>query len=94
LHLELENDLPALILQLPAERRDHWLKRWRDGGDPLFHPRAALDGRTLQRELELPQGPLLGRLLHHLKRERAFGRIHDREDSLAASRTWLKLQCD
>lgn len=94
LHLELEDDLPALILQLPAEGRDHWLMRWRDGSDPLFHPRAPLDGRTLQRELELPQGPLLGRLLHHLKRERAFGRIRDRDDSLAASRTWLKLQCD
>jgi len=93
LHRELEEDLPALILQLPSQKQAAWLQRWRDRGDPLFHPRPPLDGRTLQQELALPQGPLLGQLLQHLCQERAFGRIQGAEEALTASRLWLTHQC-
>jgi tRNA nucleotidyltransferase (CCA-adding enzyme) len=93
LHQELEDDLPALILQLPEPQRTDWLERWRDSNDPLFHPHPPVDGRTLQRELDLSAGPRLGQLLDHLCRERAFGRIHNRDESLAAGRQWLMTQC-
>ena len=51
------------------------MKRWRDDSDPLFHPAAPLDGSTLQQELGLSSGPAIGRLLDHLRRERAFLRV-------------------
>jgi len=60
LHLELEHDLPALLLSWPCEAAQAWLRRWSDGGDPLFHPKPAIDGLTLQRQLGLKASPQLG----------------------------------
>jgi len=80
---DLEADLPALVLLRP-QATTGWLQRWRRPEDPLFHPRAALDGRLLQQQLGLPPGPLLGQLLEALALERAFGRPAD----LAAARRW------
>jgi tRNA nucleotidyltransferase (CCA-adding enzyme) len=73
---ELEHDMAALVLLRPEATRG-WLRRWRDPGDPLFHPRPPLDGRTLQEALGLPPGRALGQLLERLMLERAFGRAHD-----------------
>ncbi|MEB3255275.1 MAG: CCA tRNA nucleotidyltransferase [Synechococcaceae cyanobacterium] len=95
----LEADLPALLLHLPPAAAQAALARWRDPADPLFHPRPPLDGRQLQQELGLAAGPELGRLLEHLSRERAFGRLpsagHDqplrpeqRLQVLRAARQW------
>ncbi len=94
LQQELEEDLPALLLQLDPAAARTALARWRDPGDPLFHPRAPIDGDRLQRELGLRPGPRLGHLLRHLLRERAFGRLPaDSEGGeatiLAAARRWL-----
>ena len=75
LHLQLEADLPALLLMLPPATAQAALRRWRDRLDPLFHPRPPLDGRQLQALLGLAPGPQLGQLLHHLCRERAYGRL-------------------
>ncbi len=75
LQQELEPDLPALLLLLDADEAQTALARWRDPQDPLFHPRAPLDGALLQRQLQLKPGPELGRLLRHLTLERAFGRL-------------------
>ena len=80
---DLESDLPALVLLRP-EATAGWLPRWRRPEDPLFHPRAALDGRLLQQQLGLAPGPVLGQLLEALALERAFGRPAD----LAAARRW------
>lgn len=80
---DLESDLPALVLLRP-EATAGWLARWRRPEDPLFHPRAALDGRLLQQQLGLAPGPVLGQLLEALALERAFGRPAD----LAAARRW------
>jgi tRNA nucleotidyltransferase (CCA-adding enzyme) len=106
LQRSLEPILPALLLcqpmspDLPAA-----MERWRDPGDPLFHPRSPLDGDTLQRCLALPPGPTIGRLIDHLARERAFSRLPppaagphaDRGEAeeatamaLAAARSWLE----
>jgi tRNA nucleotidyltransferase (CCA-adding enzyme) len=100
LQLDLEDDLPALLLHLDPAKAQAALARWRDGDDPLFHPRPPLDGRQLQRELGIPAGPALGRLLEALKRERAFGRLPrgragqglteaEHQQVLMAARRWL-----
>ncbi|MDA0717439.1 MAG: CCA tRNA nucleotidyltransferase [Cyanobacteria bacterium] len=88
---ELEADLPALLLLLP-ESAAGLLERWRLPNDPLFHPAPPLDGRTLQQELAIPPGRLLGRLLEHLTLERAFGRLaagpEARAEVLSAAQSW------
>jgi len=96
LHRQLEADLPALLL-LGKDAATPLLERWRDGGDPLFHPRPPLDGAALQHQLDLRPGPQLGQLLHHLSQERAFGRLArsctqepERAAVLAAARRWLQ----
>jgi tRNA nucleotidyltransferase (CCA-adding enzyme) len=89
LHRQLEADLPALLLGWPPDQAQAWLRRWRDCGDPLFHPRAALDGGSLQRELGLRPSPQLGALLNHLMLEQAFGRINNRGQALAQAQVWL-----
>ena len=99
LHRELENDLPALLLSVDPQEARLAMARWRDRNDPLFHPRPPLDGRILQSRLGLPPGPLLGRLIDHLTRERAFSRLEGRgaghrsdageAEALDAARLWL-----
>ena len=98
LHRQLEADLPALLL-LGGAAATPLLQRWRDGGDPLFHPRPPLDGAVLQQRLGLAPGPLLGQLLSHLSQERAFGRLARDSDPatecetvLNAARHWLQTQ--
>jgi tRNA nucleotidyltransferase (CCA-adding enzyme) len=90
LHRQLEQDLPALLLSLPVAEASRWLARWRDPSDALFHPRAAIDGGSLQQALGLKPSPQLGALLEHLMLERAFGRLHSREDTLARAQQWLR----
>jgi tRNA nucleotidyltransferase (CCA-adding enzyme) len=75
LQIDLESDLPALLLHLERRQAETAMERWRDPDDPLFHPAAPMDGHTLQQQLQLPAGPLLGQLLHYLKLERAMGRL-------------------
>ena len=92
---ELEADLPALLLLLPQSAAG-LLERWRLPSDPLFHPAPPLDGLSLQQELAIPPGRLLGRLLAHLTLERAFGRLaagpeahaEARAEVLAAAQSW------
>ena len=94
LHLDLDRDLAALILQLEPAHQTYWLRRWRDPEDPLFHPASPVDGTTLQRELKLTPGPQLGVLLMHLRQERAFGRLHSRDDALQEAHRWTNRNRD
>jgi tRNA nucleotidyltransferase (CCA-adding enzyme) len=94
LQRQLEADLPALALLLEAAWAPNALARWRDPADPLFHPRAPIDGATLQAQLALEPGPRLGQLLEHLTRERAFGRLpaqpgESDAETLIEARHWL-----
>jgi tRNA nucleotidyltransferase (CCA-adding enzyme) len=89
LHRQLEQDLPALLLGWPTATARPWLQRWRNTDDRLFHPRAAIDGGSLQRELQLQPSPRLGDLLNHLMLEQAFARLQGRDDALQAARRWL-----
>ena len=94
LQRQLEGELPALALLLEATWAPTALARWRDPADPLFHPRAPMDGASLQARLALKPGPRLVKLLEHLTRERAFSRLpaepgeHEAE-TLIAARHWL-----
>ena len=94
LHLDLDRDLAALILQLEPAHQTCWLQRWRDSDDPLFHPASPVDGTTLQRELKLAPGPRLGDLLMHLRQERAFGRLQSRDDAIQEAHRWTKRNQD
>jgi tRNA nucleotidyltransferase (CCA-adding enzyme) len=86
---------PTLLLLLPQSAAG-LLERWRLPSDPLFHPAPPLDGLSLQQELAIPPGRLLGRLLAHLTLERAFGRLvagpeahaEARAEVLAAAQSW------
>ena len=92
LHMDLEQDLPALILTWPAALQQSWLKRWRDLQDPLFHPRPPMNGTSLQEALRISPGPKLGDLIQHLSLERAYGRVSTREQALNAAQSWLSHQ--
>ena len=94
LHRQLEDDLAALLLGWPPASARPWLARWRNADDPLFHPRPAIDGDSLQRELQLRPSPQLGQLLHHLMLEQAFGRLSGPEAGLHCARQWLLAQAD
>jgi tRNA nucleotidyltransferase (CCA-adding enzyme) len=94
LQRELEGELPALLLRLPAAEARVGLSQWRDADDPLYHPRPPLNGDELTAALGLRAGPELGALLQHLTRERAFGRIapagaSQRDQALLTARRWL-----
>ena len=88
LHLDLEEDLPSFILFLNQKHRNVWLKRWKDLSDPLFHPSYPLDGHLLQKVFDIPHGPLLGKLMRHLSKERAYGRFFTNQEALEVARKW------
>ena len=88
LHIDLEDDLPSLILFLEEEYVNTWLKRWRDASDPLFHPSSPLDGSYLQKALNIAPGPSLGELMRHLAKEKAYGRFCTNQEALETARKW------
>ena len=89
LHKELESHLPAIILDISESSQIDWLQRWRDPKDPLFHPSSPVDGNTLQEVFGLSPGPVIGRLLEYLSREKAFGRLLNQQQAFKAARSWL-----
>ena len=73
---------------IPVEEQSIWLNRWRDPYDPLFHPSSPLDGKTLKELLHATEGPWIGELMHHLCKERAFGRLQNRSEAIELARYW------
>lgn len=98
LHLDLMNDLPALLLVLLAQNRltlekaRLWLCRWQDSDDPLCYPRCPFSGHRLQEVLSLSPGPQLGALMAFLRHEYAFGRLvaGDEASVLLSAQQWLQ----
>ena len=88
LHIDLEEDLPSLILFLKDKYSLAWLKRWKDPSDPLFHPSSPLDGYSLQKALGIPPSPFLGELMRYLSKEKAYGRFHTNQEALEVARKW------
>jgi len=88
LHIDLEDDLPSLILFLKERYINTWLERWRDPCDPLFHPSSPLDGHSLQKALDMPSGPCIGELMRHLAKEKAYGRFCTNKEALDTARKW------
>ena len=88
LHIDLEEDLPSLILFLEEINVNAWLQRWKDPSDPLFHPSFPLNGYSLQKALNIPEGPSLGELMRHLSMEKAYGRFFTNQEALEVARKW------
>ena len=88
LHIDLERDLPSLILFLKDQYLDTWLKRWKDPSDPLFHPCSPFNGSFLQKALAIPSGPFLGQLMRYLSKEKAYGRFFTNHEALKVARKW------
>ncbi len=88
LHVDLEEDLPSLILFLEDKYVHEWLERWRDPSDALFHPSSPLNGDSLQKALQLPPGPFIGELMRHLSKEKAYGRFFTNQEALEVARKW------
>ncbi len=88
LHIDLEDDLPSLILFLKDKYANAWTKRWKDRSDPLFHPCSPLNGCLLQKALNIPSGPSLGELMRHLAKEKAYGRLFTNQEALEVARKW------
>ena len=89
LHIDLEEDLPSLILFLKDKYVNTWIMRWKDPLDPLFHPSPPLNGYILQKALKIPPGPSLGELIRHLAKEKAYGRSHTNKEALDSARKWI-----
>ena len=88
LHIDLEEDLPSMILFLKDQHASAWASRWKDPSDPLFHPSSPLDGDLLQKVFKIPPGPSLGGLIRHLSKEKAYGRFLTDKEALEVARKW------
>ncbi len=88
LHIDLEEDLPSLILFLKDKYTIAWMERWKDPCDALFHPSSPLDGHSLQKVFKIPPGPSLGELIRHLTKEKAYGRFLTDQEAFEAARKW------
>ena len=88
LHVDLEEDLPSLIVFLRDKYKNAWLRRWKDLSDPLFHPSSPLSGHLLQKVLKIGPSPFLGELMRHLAKEKAFGRFLTNHEALEVARKW------
>ena len=88
LHIDLEEDLPSLILFMKDKHRKAWINRWKDPSDPLFHPSTPFDGHFLQKVFNIPPGPFLGELIRHLSKEKAYGRFFTDKEALEVARKW------
>jgi len=89
LHIDLEEDLPSLILFLEAKHAKNWTRRWKDPSDPLFHPSCPLNGYMLQKALKISSGPSLGELMRYLSKEKAYGRFFTNQQALEIARKWI-----
>mgnify|MGYP003337907660 FL=1 len=90
LHQDLEMFLPSFIFYLPQKIRIDWLKRWRDKDDKLFHPSNLINGDVIKKNLEIKDGPILGKLLHYLSMELAYKRLDNFDEAIYKARLWIE----
>lgn len=58
------------------------IKAWENPTDPLAHPVDWIDGRDIMRELEIPAGPKIGRILEYIQAQQALGNLQGRQSAL------------
>ena len=90
LHKELEIFLPSFIFYLPQNLQLDWLNRWRDNDDKLFHPSNLLNGDVIKKNLQIEDGPILGKLLHYLSMELAYKRLDTFDEAIYKARRWIE----
>ena len=90
LHQDLEMFLPSFIFYLPQKLRIDWLKRWRDKDDKLFHPSNLINGDVIKKNLEIKDGPILGKLLYYLSMELAYKRLDNFDEAIYKARLWIE----
>jgi len=90
LHQELEAFLPCFIFYLPKNVRLDWLKRWRDKEDKLFHPSNLLNGDEIKKNIEIEDGPTLGKLLQYLSMELAYKRLNNFDEAIYKAKQWIE----
>jgi len=90
LHKELEMFLPSFIFYVPQNLRLDWINRWRDNDDKLFHPANLLNGDVIKKNLQINDGPILGKLLHYLSMELAYKRLDNFDEAIYKARRWIE----
>ena len=90
LHQDLEMFLPSFVFYLPQKLRNDWLKRWRDKDDKLFHPSNLINGDVIKKNLEIKDGPILGKLLRYLSMELAYKRLDNFDEAIYKARLWIE----
>jgi len=90
LHKELEMFLPSFIFYLPLNLRIAWLNRWRDMDDKLFHPSNLLNGDLIKKNLNINDGPILGKLLKFLSMELAYKRLNNFDEAINTAKQWIE----
>ena len=90
LHKELEMFLPTFIFYLPQNLRLDWLNRWRDHNDKLFHPSNLLNGDVIKKNLQIDDGPILGKLLNYLSMELAYKRLNNFDEAIYKAKQWIE----
>lgn len=56
----------------------------------IVAPKPFIDGNTLMAALKIRPGPVIGRLLDHLREQQVIGAVTDADSALAAARTFLE----
>lgn len=65
------------------------LDAWYEHREEMVHPPKLIGGDALMKELEIPPGPLVGKLLAEIAEQQAMGKIQTREDALRFSRNGI-----
>jgi tRNA nucleotidyltransferase/poly(A) polymerase len=58
--------------------------------DQIIAPAAIIDGNQLMAALNIQSGPIIGRILDHIREAQVTGEVQTREDALRAARAYLE----
>ena len=82
--------LLAIAAGTPLEAIAGLITRFLDAEDPVAHPMPLVTGQDLMSALDIPAGPMIGKLLAALQLARAEGKVTNRKDALALAADLLK----
>ena len=58
--------------------------------DSLFHPKNLISGDLLKEQIDIDDGPLLGKLIRHLSIEFAYKRLNNFDEAIYNAKQWFK----